>query len=227
MNLINSGTRGDGSKCCCCSKLSSLRLQTDFPVSRASISEVRRHGFARDLPSIVYRVCLGCTPDAADASTTHRSLDWPFPYPIEVAIIDQSPNYWRRDYSVSLDASSADCGSSPFMQPSASVEFCFITVQSMELLTLPHYNFIRDDVLKIRFQSKAVHLSRKATAAVSVRDHSLVAEYSWLIPDIENKLERFDYSGRKVKTFTSDKFYTNSQGEPLSSPPIDFPSSSA
>lgn len=144
---------------------------------------------------------------------SYRSLDWPFPYPIEVAIIDQSPNYWRRDYSVNLDASSADCGSSPFMQPSASVEFCFITVQSMELLTLPHYNFIRDDVLKIRFQSKVLPLSHKPTAAISVKDHNLIAEYSWLIPDIENKLERFDYSGRKVKTFTSDKFYTNSQGE--------------
>ena len=114
-----------------------------------------------------------------------------------MAIIDQSPNYWRRDYSVNLDASSADCGSSPFMQPSASVEFCFITVQSMELLTLPHYNFIRDDVLKIRFQSKALHLSHKPTAAISVRDHSLIAEYSWLIPDIENKLERFGLLGEK------------------------------
>lgn len=156
---------------------------------------------------------LHVTLEVKECSGVGRSLDWPFPYPMEVAIIDQSPNYWRRDYSVNLDASSADCGSSPFMQPSAAVEFCFITVQSMELLTLPHYNFIRDDILKIRFQSKVQHLTHKPTAAIAVRDHSLVAEYSWLIPDIENKLERFDYSGRKVKTFTSDKFYSNSQGE--------------
>lgn len=47
-----------------------------------------------------------------------RSLDWPFPYPFEVALIDQSPSYWKRDYSVNLDSSSADCGSAPFMQPS-------------------------------------------------------------------------------------------------------------
>ena len=142
-----------------------------------------------------------------------RSLDWPFPYPFEVALIDQSPSYWKRDYAVNLDSSSADCGSSPFLQPTSSVEFCFITVQSMELLTLTHYNFIRDGSLKIRFQSKIMPLSRKPTAALSVKDHFLVAEYSWLIPNIENKLERFDYSGRKVKIFTSEKFYTSSQGE--------------
>ena len=144
-----------------------------------------------------------------------RSLDWPFPYPFEVSIIDQSPSYWKRDYAVSLDSSSADCGSSPFLQPlSSSVEFCFITVQSMELLTLSHYNFIRDGILKIRFQTRMMPLmSRKTTAALSIKDHFLVAEYSWLIPNIENKLERFDYSGRKVKIFTSEKFYTTSQGK--------------
>jgi hypothetical protein len=141
-----------------------------------------------------------------------RSLDWPFPYPFEVALIDQSPSYWKRDYAVNLDSSSADCGSAPFLQPSSSVEFCFITVQSMELLTLTHYNFIRDGILKIRFQSEMMPLSRKPTAAISIKDRFLVAEYSWLIPNIENKLERFDYSGRKVKIFTSEKFYTSSQG---------------
>ena len=53
----------------------------------------------------------------------------------------------------------------------------------------------------------------KPIADLSVHDGYLVAEYSWLVPDIESKLERFDYSGRKVKTFVSDKFYTNHEGQ--------------
>ena len=142
-----------------------------------------------------------------------RSLDWPYPYPFEVALIDQSPSYWKRDYAINLDASSADCGSAPFLQPTQSVEFCFITVQSMELLTLTHYNFVKDGILKIRFQTKVMPMSRKPVASLSIKNKHLVSEYSWLIPNIENKLERFDYSGRKIKVFTSEKFYTNSQGK--------------
>lgn len=111
------------------------------------------------------------------------------------------------------DASSADCGSSPFLQPTSSVEFCFITVQSMELLSLAHYNFIQNGTLKIRFMSKIAPLARKPMASLTSSDGFLVAEYSWLIPDIENKLERFDYSGRKVKSFASHKFYTGPQGK--------------
>lgn len=143
-----------------------------------------------------------------------RNLDWPFPYSFEVAIVDQSPNYWRRDYTVNLDSSSADCGSSPFLQPSGpTVDFCFITVQSMELLTLTHYNFIKNGTLKIRFMSKLTPVPIKPVADLNIHDGHLVAEYSWLVPDIESKLERFDYSGRKVKMFTSDKFYTNHEGQ--------------
>lgn len=129
-----------------------------------------------------------------------------------MAIIDQSPEYWRRDYSVALDASSADCGSAPFFQPGLSPEFCFVTVQSMELLTLTHCNFIRNGTLKIRFTTKLNAAPRRKTGALSVREGWLVAEYSWLVPEIENKLNRFDYSGRRVKTFISDRFYTNQQG---------------
>lgn len=83
----------------------------------------------------------------------------------------------------------------------------------MELLTLTHYNFIRNGTLKIRFMSKLTPIPIKPIADINVHDGYLVAEYSWLVPDIESKLERFDYSGRKVKTFVSNKFYTNHEGE--------------
>lgn len=61
--------------------------------------------------------------------------------------------------------------------------------------------------------SKIAPLARKPTASLTTANNFLVAEYSWLIPDIENKLERFDYSGRKVKSFASHKFYTGPQGK--------------
>ena len=83
----------------------------------------------------------------------------------------------------------------------------------MELLSLAHYNFIQNGTLKIRFMSKIAPLARKPMASLTSSDGFLVAEYSWLIPDIENKLERFDYSGRKVKSFASHKFYTGPQGK--------------
>lgn len=138
---------------------------------------------------------------------------WPFPHQFEVALIDQSPEYWRRDYSVSLDASSADCGSAPFFQPTGQQpEFCFVTVQSIELLTLTHYNFIRNDTLKVRFTTKLNTFPRRKVASIGIHNGWLVAEYAWLVPDIEDKLNRFDYSGRRIKTFVSDMFYTNQQG---------------
>lgn len=82
----------------------------------------------------------------------------------------------------------------------------------MELLTLTHYNFIRNGTLKVRFTTKLNQLPQPKVAALSIVDGWLMAEYSWLVPDIEDKLNRFDYSGRRVKTFVSDKFYSNQQG---------------
>ncbi|RWS03176.1 hypothetical protein B4U79_07898, partial [Dinothrombium tinctorium] len=141
-----------------------------------------------------------------------RYLIWPFPYGFEVAIIDESPGYWQRDYGVNLHPSSSECGTSPFFHPSGYPQFCFITVQSMQLLTLTHYNFIANDTLRIRLTTKLNELSSRESASLRVENGNLYAEYAWIITDIESKIERFDFSGRKVKIYKSNEFYTNGQG---------------
>ncbi|XP_054166565.1 uncharacterized protein LOC128964031 [Oppia nitens] len=141
-----------------------------------------------------------------------RYLQWPFPYKFELSIVDQSPGYWKRDYSVSMHPSTSECGTDPFFQPASYPEFCFLTVQSMELLTLTHYNFVVNNSLKIGFLTKLSSFSERKQTSMVIRDDKLVAEYNWLIPAISGKLDKYDLIKDKSKTLASEEFYTNGQG---------------
>lgn len=111
-----------------------------------------------------------------------------------------------------MHASTTECGSEPFFQASNYPDFCFITVQSMELLTLTHYNFIFNNTLKISFLTKLKTYSSRKQASIVVEDRKLMAEYKWLIPAISGKLEKYDLVRDKPRILTSEEFYTNGQG---------------
>ncbi|RWS28090.1 hypothetical protein B4U80_04807 [Leptotrombidium deliense] len=141
------------------------------------------------------------------------SLIWPFPYGFEVAIVDETPGYWQRDYVVKLHPSTSDCGTAPFLHPNGFPQFCFVTIQSTQLLQLTHYQFIVNDTIRIRFTTKFNEFNSRDIASLNMdQNGKLYAEYSWLIADLENKIEKFDFSGRKIKLYKSNEFYTNGQG---------------
>ena len=146
--------------------------------------------------------------------------------------MDQSPSYWRRDYSILVDPSTSNCGTLPFYVPSFVPDYCFITIQSITLLQLTHYNFIIDGKMHILFNtiisssstispsSSASSSAASASGLIASYEHAslkmqsghLVSEYSWLLDNIAQKMYRFDYRARKVKVFNSKNFYTNGQG---------------
>lgn len=120
--------------------------------------------------------------------------------------------YWKRDYSVSIHPATSECGTEPFFQPGNYPDFCFITVQSMELLSLPHYNFIINGTLKIRLTTKFERYSMRKQASIVIDDKKLVSEYNWLIPAIDGKIEKYDFNKESPKILASEEFYTNGQG---------------
>ena len=111
-----------------------------------------------------------------------------------------------------MHPSTTECGSDPFFQPSNYPDFCFITVQSIELLTLTHYSFIYNNTLKISFLTKLNQFSSRKMASLVVEDNKMIAEFNWLIPAISGKLEKYDLVSDKPRILTSEEFYTNGQG---------------
>ncbi|KAH9427024.1 hypothetical protein DERP_014925 [Dermatophagoides pteronyssinus] len=165
-----------------------------------------------------------------------RYLQWPFPYPFEMAIVDQSPDYWKRDLSIKVKPSKSDCGTEPFSQPGSQPEFCFLTIQSLQVLSLTHYNFLLDDTLKIRFTTRFERYSSRQRSSILLRNNRLVSEFNWLLPGLVARFQRYiseqqqsnnngatsrvttgknnNHTSSSMKThrFVSDEFYTNGQG---------------
>lgn len=82
----------------------------------------------------------------------------------------------------------------------------------MELLTLTHYNFIFNNTMKIGFMTKFDSYANRKTAALLPEPGGLVAEYSWLIPAITGKLDKYELMRERPKILASEEFYTNGQG---------------
>ncbi|UXI21897.1 hypothetical protein NH340_JMT07840 [Sarcoptes scabiei] len=153
-----------------------------------------------------------------------RYLQWPFPYPFEMAIVDQSPDYWKRDLTIKMQPSKSDCGAEPFGQPSPQLDFCFLTIQSLHVLSLTHYNFLLNDTLKIRLTTKFERYSSRKRASLLMRNNRLVSEFNWLIPGLVARFQRQiteiklsanisdENLFKKTHRYVSDEFYTNGQG---------------
>ncbi|KAH7637084.1 hypothetical protein HUG17_7290 [Dermatophagoides farinae] len=144
-----------------------------------------------------------------------RYLQWPFPYPFEMAIVDQSP----------VKPSKSDCGTEPFSQPGHQPEFCFLTIQSLQVLSLTHYNFLFNDTLKIRFTTRFERYSSRQRSSILLRNNRLVSEFNWLLPGLVARFQRYiseqsnpsatgksNQTSHKTHRFVSDEFYTNGQG---------------
>jgi hypothetical protein len=112
-----------------------------------------------------------------------------------------------------MHPSTSECGSDTFFQPSNYPDFCFVTVQSMELLTLTHYNFVFNNTMKIGFLTKLASFQNRKMAALQMSKDGLVAEYSWFIPAITGKLEKYELVRERPKILASEEFYTNGQGK--------------
>lgn len=109
---------------------------------------------------------------------------------------------------MSMHPSTSQCGTSAFNHPTGFPEFCFVTIQSIELLSLTHYNFIVNDTLKIRFTTKFTRFSGRKQASIKMQNNNLVSEFTWLIPSLEAKVTTND----KPKLLSSEEFYSNGQG---------------
>ncbi|KAI2803916.1 hypothetical protein BLOT_008055 [Blomia tropicalis] len=159
-----------------------------------------------------------------------RYLQWPFPYSFEMAIVDQSPDYWKRDLTVKVKPSKSDCGTESFGQPGQQPEFCFLTIQSLQVLSLTHYNFLINDTLKIRFTTRFERYSARQRSSILLHNGRLVSEFNWFIPGLVARFERYiqessntpygassptssaSSATRRSHRFVSDEFYTNGQG---------------
>lgn len=123
-----------------------------------------------------------------------------------------------------MKPSKSDCGTEPFGLPGQQPEFCFLTIQSLQVLSLTHYNFLLNDTLKIRFTTKFERYSARQRSSILLRNNRLVSEFNWLIPGLISRFERYlndpgpssHFFGssmlRKTHRFVSDEFYTNGQG---------------
>lgn len=146
-------------------------------------------------------------------------------------------DYWKRDLTVKVKPSKSDCGTEAFAQPSQSPEFCFLTIQSLQVLSLTHYNFLINDVLKIRFTTRFERYSSRQRSSLAFDNGRLVSEFNWIIPGVVTRFERYLKEGiftsshirnnnnnnntkveefranmKKQYKFISDEFYTNGQG---------------
>jgi len=113
---------------------------------------------------------------------------------------------------VSIHPATSECGTEPFFQPGSYPDFCFVTVQSMELLSLTHYNFIVNGTLKIRLTTNFERYSTRKQASLIIDNKTLISEYNWLIPEIDAKIDKYGFNNEKPKLLASEEFYTNGQG---------------
>ena len=129
---------------------------------------------------------------------------------------------------IKVKPSKSDCGSEVFQQPGQLPEFCFLTIQSLQVLSLTNYNFLTNDTLKIRFTTRFERYSQRQRSSVILHNGALVSEFNWLIPGLMSRFERYvqesrsdelasptgssSGSKRKSHRFVSDEFYTNGQG---------------
>ena len=128
-----------------------------------------------------------------------------------------------------MKPSKSDCGTQSFAQPGQQAEFCFLTIQSLQVLSLTHYNFLKNDTLKIRFTTRFERYSSRQRASILLQNGRLVSEFNWLIPGLVAKFERYmqesvtlaagvsfstsaQSNASKTHKFVSDEFYTNGQG---------------
>lgn len=129
-----------------------------------------------------------------------------------------------------MKPSKSDCGAESFGQPGQQPEFCFLTIQSLQVLSLTHYNFVINDTLKIRFTTRFERYSARQRTSIMLHNGRLVSEFNWLIPGLVARFERYiqesatvpsgassptssaSSATRRSHRFVSDEFYTNGQG---------------
>ena len=134
-------------------------------------------------------------------------------------------DYWKRDLTVKVKPSKSDCGTDSFAQPGPQPEFCFLTIQSLQVLSLTHYNFLVNDTLRIRFTTRFERYSSRQHSSIVMHNDRLVSEFNWLIPGIMARFERYMQENqrseqnvttralnKRMHKFVSDEFYTNGQG---------------
>ncbi|XP_054722774.1 uncharacterized protein LOC129232666 [Uloborus diversus] len=134
------------------------------------------------------------------------SLQWPFPYPFELSVVDPSPSH--NDRRGGVDPSSGTCPPAAFAKPryQPNVPCGFRKLIAYPLLESKHLK--RNGSLLVKFL--AVLDQMPNFAKLAVRNNHLVAEYKWRVPNIERKMQLAQAD--RLSNLLSERFYSSDQG---------------